>query len=151
MLLECKTNEENFPLNEEEIHQTFTNLGFVLNWAKRFSKALELCEKDTDRFIDVLQQFLTQPKFGTVCLGVFLLSFLILRSPNLVSFAQNTRKITARSSVCSKKMKTTVSSWRNSWRHNLKRIRRTRSSPAWYGPWKVALLLRFLHLTSSSC
>lgn len=68
MLLECKTNAENFPLNEEEIHQTFTNLGFVLNWSKRFSKALEICEKDTDRFIDVLQQFLTQPKFGTVCL-----------------------------------------------------------------------------------
>jgi hypothetical protein len=66
MLLECKNDPENFPLNEEEIHQTFTNLGFVLNWNKRFCKALEACEKDTTKFIDTLQQYLTLPEFGTV-------------------------------------------------------------------------------------
>jgi len=63
MLLECK-NDINFPLNETEIHQIFTNLGFVLNWNRKFYNSLKSC-RDSSIFIDFLQQFLSQPQFGT--------------------------------------------------------------------------------------
>jgi hypothetical protein len=63
MLQECK-NDATFPLTESEIHQTFTNLGFVLNFFKKFSNAFDACERDPSTFLSTLQLYLTLPQFG---------------------------------------------------------------------------------------